>query len=321
VNVLEEVRRSWGRVQDQLAEFLRREGMSDIQADELSVMPGMDELAALVQIGRQLRTGRFDCIVVDAAPTGETIRLLSTPESFQSYAARIYGWRGRILGLAGPLLRSALPDLNVVDVMSHLAERVKELRTTLTDPARSSYRIVVTPDRMVLKEALRAETYLNIFNYPIDGVILNRMIASEEGGTPFMTALLARQRTIIAEIRGAFSALPIFEAPLLAEEPIGLPALDTFAEGLFGDRDPTEIFHVGPTQRIEATPSGYVLEVPLPNAELDRVSLMKRGDALYIDIGNIRRELTLPPTLAALEPGRARYRQGTLEIPFDRDHV
>lgn len=317
VNVLEEVRRSWGRVQGQLAEFLRREGMSDIQADELSVMPGMDELAALVQIGRQLRSGNYDCIIVDAAPTGETIRLLSTPEAFQSYAARIYGWRGRILGLAGPLLRGALPDLNIVDVMTHLADRVKELRATLTDPRRSSYRIVVTPDRMVLKEALRAETYLNIFNYPIDAVILNRLISPEDVGTPFMTTLLARQQAVIRDIRAAFAALPIFEAPLLAEEPIGLPALDAFARALFRDRDPTEVFHVGPTQRIEATPTGYVLEVPLPNAELDRVSLMKRGDALYIDVGNVRRELSLPATLAGLEPGRARYQHGTLVIPFE----
>src|SRR5438874_10771923 len=111
VNVLEELRRSWGRVQQHLFELLRREGMSEIQADELAVMPGMDEVAALVQIGRKVRSGSYDCIVVDAAPTGETIRLLSTPESFQAYAGRIRGWRGRLLGVAGPFLRNALPDL------------------------------------------------------------------------------------------------------------------------------------------------------------------------------------------------------------------
>src|SRR5438105_13789410 len=138
INVLEEVRRTWGRFQDKLADFLRREGISDIQADELAIIPGMEEVAALVQIGRKSRTGDYDCIVVDAAPTGETIRLLSTPESFQAYAGRLEGWRGRILGLAGPFLRNVLPGLNVVDVVGRLAARIKELRQVLTDPQQSS---------------------------------------------------------------------------------------------------------------------------------------------------------------------------------------
>src|SRR5581483_7710757 len=116
----------------------------------------------------------------------------------------------------------------------------------------------------------------------------------------------------VSEVRAAFGVLPIFEAPLLAEEPIGRPAFESFAQALFGDADPTQVFHVGPTQTIESSPTGYVLRVPMPNAELDRLSLTKRGDALYIDVGNVRREVTLPPTLAGLEPGQARFRRGTL---------
>jgi arsenite-transporting ATPase len=290
--------------------------MSEIQADELAVMPGMDEVAALVQIGRKIRTAEYDCLVVDAAPTGETIRLLSTPESFQAYAGRIQGWRGRILGVAGPLLRNALPDLNVVDVLSRLAGRIKELRQVLTDPGQSSYRLIVTPDHMVLKEALRAETYLNVFEYPIDAVVLNRVVPTEETGSAYLAALAARQQQVVAEIRAAFGALPIFEAALATEEPVGQPALLALARQVFGDRDPTEIMHVGPTQRITAEDGGYVLRIPMPNAELEKLSLQKRGDALYLDLGNVRREITLPATLAQLEPGTARMRQGMLEIPF-----
>lgn len=116
--MLEEVRRTWGKVQGHLAEVLRQDGVSDIQADELAVVPGMEEIAALVQIERKSRTGEYDCIVVDAAPTGETIRLLSMPQSFQWYAGRIQQWRGRLLRFAGPMLGNLLPDLNIVDVMS-----------------------------------------------------------------------------------------------------------------------------------------------------------------------------------------------------------
>jgi arsenite-transporting ATPase len=318
VNVLEEMRRSWGRVQAHLSELLRREGMSEIQADELAVMPGMDEVAALVQIGRKIRSGEYDCIVVDAAPTGETIRLLSTPESFQAYAGRIQGWRGRILGVAGPLLRNALPDLNVVDVLARLATRIRELRQALTDPEQSSYRLVVTPDRMVLKEALRAETYLNVFEYPIDAVVLNRLVPTGETDNAYLAALAARQQQVVADIRSAFGALPIFEAQLSPDEPIGRAALLNLAREIFGERDPTDVMHVGATQRIVAEDSGYILRIPMANAEIEKLSLLKRGDALYLDLGNVRREITLPATLATLEPGTAHLRQGMLEIPFPR---
>ena len=183
VNVLEEVRRSWGKV-DRLAEVLREEGMSEVQADELAIVPGMEEVAGLMQIDRKVRSGEYDCIVVDAAPTGETIRLLSMPESFQWYAGRLDQWRGRLMRLAGPFLTTMVPDLNVVDVMKQVATRVRALRGRLTDPRQSSYRIVVTPDRTVLREAQRAETYLNLFNYPIDAVVVNRVLPPAERAIP-----------------------------------------------------------------------------------------------------------------------------------------
>jgi arsenite-transporting ATPase len=316
VNALEEARRSWGRVQDQLAEFMRREGLSEIQADELAIIPGMEEVAALVQIGRQSRGGDFDCIVVDAAPTGETIRLLSMPESFQWYAGRIEAWRSRLLRLAGPLFRGVLPDLDVVDVMTHLAERVRELRRLLTDARHSSYRLVVTPDRLVLAEARRAETYLNLFEYPIDAVVLNRLLPAEAATSDYLRALLARQEDGVAAVHRAFGALPILDAPLLAEEPVGPEALAGLGRRVFGDRDPVAVLHEGPTQRIERDGEGYVLSIPMPNVEVERLSLLKRGDELYVEVGNVRREIALPRALAAQEPGTARIARGTLRIPF-----
>jgi arsenite-transporting ATPase len=318
IDVLEEARRSWGKVQAHLADMLRREGVPAVQADELAILPGMDELAALVEIGRRTRAGDFDCVVVDAAPTGETIRLLSTPESFQWYAARIEDWRARLTRFVGPLMRGLVPDLNVVDVMSRLAERVRDLRGVLTDPSRSSYRIVVTPDRMVLKEAQRAETYLNLFEYPIDAVVLNRLVPPQPPGNAYLDALIARQGQLADQIRAAFPTLPLLTAPWLVDEPIGVAALSGLARDLFGQRDPTEVLHVGPTQRVVSRGDAYVLQIPMPNVEVDRLGLMKRGDQLYVEVGNVRREITLPAALAALEPGAARLQEGRLEIPFAR---
>jgi arsenite/tail-anchored protein-transporting ATPase len=316
VNVLEEVRRSWGTVQAHLADFLRQEGMPEIQADELAILPGMEEVAALIQIERTGRTGPYDCIVVDAAPTGETIRLLSLPESFQWYAGRIGEWRGRLTRLAGPLLSSVLPDLRVVDVMTQLAARVKTLRAALIDPQRSSYRLVLTPDRTVLREAQRAETYLNLFEYPVDAVLVNRLLAPSSTGDSYLDALVARQRRTMQDIRAAFASLPLFEVLLTAEEPVGIDALARLAEGVFAERDPVQVLHIGPSQRIERHGDGYVLRIPMPNVEVDRLELTKRGNELYVEVGNIRREVALPLALAALEPGVARMRAGMLEIPF-----
>lgn len=316
VNVLEEVRRSWGTVQAHVADFLRQEGMPEIQADELAILPGMEEVAALIQIERTGRTGPYDCMVVDAAPTGETIRLLSLPESFQWYAGRIGEWRGRLTRLAGPLLSSVLPDLRVVDVMTHLAARVKTLRAALIDPQRSSYRLVLTPDRTVLREAQRAETYLNLFEYPVDAVLVNRLLAPSSTGDSYLDALVARQRRTMQDIRAAFASLPLFEVPLTAEEPVGIDALARLADGVFAERDPVQVLHIGPSQRIERHGDGYVLRIPMPNVEVDRLELTKRGNELYVEVGNIRREVALPLALAALEPGVARMRAGMLEIPF-----
>lgn len=316
INILEEIRRSWGKVQVQLAEFLRNEGMSDIQADEVAVLPGMEEVAALVQIERQGRLGNYDCIIIDAAPTGETMRLLSLPESFQWYAARIREWRGRLGRMAGPLLNNLLPDLSVVDVLSRLASRVRSLREALINPERSTYRIVITPDRTVLREAQRAETYLNMFQYPVDSVFINRILPPVKVTGTYLDVLIARQTQVLEEIRAAFGTLPVCAVSLTHEEPVGLERLGDLAHQVFGDEDPTRVMHTGPSLTIERRGEAYVLRIPMPNVEMNKLDLTRHGDGLYVDVGNFRRAVTLPLALADLTPGVARMRDGMLEIPF-----
>lgn len=175
---------------------------------------------------------------------------------------------------------------------------------------------MLTADWVVLKEARRAETYLNIFDYPIDAVIVNRLLASSETGNAFFDGLLARQNAVVSEIQRSFAALPLFQAPWWSEEPVGGPSLSAFARQLFDDRDPTEVMHVGPTQRIEPTDNGYLLIIRVPNVESAKLSVRKRGDALYIDVANTRREIALPRSLVPLEPAKARLKGGLLEIPF-----
>jgi arsenite-transporting ATPase len=168
----------------------------------------------------------------------------------------------------------------------------------------------------VIKEARRAETYLNIFQYPIDAVVLNRLMPPEAGGTAYLDALLARQAQGVDEVRRTFPTLPLLEAPYMLAEPIGVPALAELGVLLFGERDPAALLHVGPTMRVDESDQGFVLRIPMPNVEIAKLALRKVGDELYIDVGNVRRELTLPLALLDLEPGTARMSDGALEIPF-----
>jgi arsenite-transporting ATPase len=246
------------------------------------------------------------------------MRLLSLPESFQWYAARIREWRGRLGRIAGPFLNNLLPDVSVIEVMSRLASRVKSLREALIDPERSTYRIVLTPDRTVLREAQRAETYLNMFQYPVDSVFINRILPPAEVPGTYLDVLIDRQAKMMADVRAAFRGLPQYEVPLRREEPVGLQRLAQLAHEVFGERDPTEVMHTGPSLTIQRQGPDYVLSIPMPNVEMEKLDLTRHGDELYVDVGNFRRAVTLPLALADLTPGVARMRQGILEIPFER---
>ncbi|MCL4508485.1 MAG: ArsA family ATPase [Chloroflexi bacterium] len=316
VNVLEEAKRTWGGLQERLAEALREQGLAEIQADELAIIPGMEEVAALVQLRRFRSSGQFDCIIVDAAPTGETLRLLSMPDAFLWYVNRFNQLRTGAFRLLGPLLRSILPAIDLAETLSRVAEETKQLRAELTDSDTCSYRIVMTPDSMVIKEARRAETYLNLFEYPIDAVCVNRIVDPDTGTHPLLKALTERQQTAILEIRQTFSSLPQLEAPLSADEPLGVAKLSALAATVFARYDPVAVLHRGATLRIERQGEGYLLTIPLPNVETQKLSLTKHGDELHVEVGNFRRGITLPLSLTNFEPGRARIRSGNLEIQF-----
>src|SRR6266567_7399190 len=163
VNVLDEMRRGWGKLQESMTKALRKQGINEVVADELALIPCMNEIVSLINIYRNAREGSFEVVIIDAAPTGETVRLLSMPDTFQWYASRISGLQSTTLNLARPLLKAVLPTTEILDAVQALSERVKTLRTVLSDPSISSYRPVVNPERMVIKEALRAETYLSLF--------------------------------------------------------------------------------------------------------------------------------------------------------------
>ncbi len=318
VNVLEEMRQQWSKVQNYVGSILKKQGFDDVAAEEMAVIPGMDELIGLMNIYRNARDQNFETVVIDAAPTGETMRLLSMPEAFLWYVGRTSSLQKTALNMAKPLLKAFVPStVNVVESLQRLNERVKRLREVLTDPEVSSYRLVVNPEKMVIKEALRAETYLALYNYPIDGVICNRVLPKGEYQDAFMRHLAESQERYRQQIYNTFQPLPIWEAPYLAREILGIDDLGKLAHTIFGEDDPTRIFYRGMVQELVKNGQGYILRLPLPHVELDKVVLTKKYDEMIVEVGNFKRELTLPAVLAPMDAKVARFVEKNLEILFE----
>lgn len=316
INVLDEVREHWGELRTYLSGLLKRKGVDEVAAEELAIIPGMEEIVSLLHIRRQARNGNFDVVVVDAAPTGETVRLLTMPETFQWYAARIMDWEPGTMKVARPFVKALAPSADVFGLMDRLQKGVEALRETLTDPEVSSYRLVVNPERMVIKEAQRASTYLSLFGYPVDGVILNKVVPADQAEGEFMQALARIQGEYRQLVYDTFKPLPIWEAPYYPRDMHGIDDLATLGRGLFGDDDPVKVHFRGSVQEITRDGENYTLRLPLPHVEIGKVSLVKRGDELFIEIGNFRRDMILPMALAERPATKASFREGVLEVRF-----
>lgn len=334
VNVLDEMRQSWGKMVEKMSDLLRQRGINPVMAEELALIPGMDEIVSLLNIYRNARDGDFDVVVIDAAPTGETVRLLSMPDTFQWYAGRLQNMNGNFLknaafsvakntalNMAKPFIKAFLPTGELMDAVKELNDRVKLLRAVLSDPEISSYRPVVNPERMVIKEALRAETYLSLFGYPIDAVVCNRVLPQADYQDAFMQDMARSQDKLRKQIHNTFAPLPIFEVPYRSREIIGLTQLADLAATIFGDTDPTLVHHHGPVQEVVQVGDSYILKLPLPHVEMDKVLMTKKGDEMVVEIGNFKRDITLPSVLASQEATLARFVDGALEIHFANPSV
>lgn len=328
INVLDEIRQHWGKMQGYVGNVLRRQGMNKVIAEEMAIIPGMEEVVSLLHINRQAQEGHFDRVIVDAAPTGETIRLLTVPESFQWYVARLSGWGDATMRMAGGLLRRLMPEKDPFAGLENLVEGVKELQKVLINPQITSYRVVLNPEKMVVKEGARAVTYLSLFNYPVDAVVVNRILpgivsdgmgnaqVTEPSNDPYLRHLQEIQSNYLGEIERDFYPLPLLRAGWSDTEMVGLEKLQRLAATIFAERDPGQIFFVGQTQQILEEGDDFVLKLPLPTVELNKVKLTKRGDELFISIGNFKRELLLPSVLAQRNASGAVFANGVLQVRF-----
>ncbi len=319
VNVLEEIRVNWGDVAQYLAALFASRGVDEVVAEEMAVLPGTDELCGLLQIRTHARQGQFDVLVVDCAPTAETLRLLSFPDAARWFMEKLFPWERRLMRTVRPAIQPLvdipLPPDRVFAGVEQLFRRVEEVQRLLADWSRSTVRLVLNPEKMVIRETQRALTYLSLYGYATDAVVNNRVFPAEFGGRT-----LARWRSAHARyrevIRDAFAPLPVWEMPFLDREVVGLRMLARMAEALFGDRDPVRVYATGPAQTVRREAGGYLLSLQLPFVRSRELTLHKIGNEVAVSIGNVRRTLFLPRALSALEVAEATLENGALHVRF-----
>ncbi len=313
---------SWYEIQQYLREVFRWAGVDALEAEELSVVPGLDEVFALTDIKQHCASGEWDAIVVDCAPTAETIRLLSLPDVLARYMERLFPVGRRVNRVVSPLVSrvSTLPMAGdtVFAATQRFYDRLAGVREILTDGRRTTVRLVVNPERLVIAEARRTYTYLSLFGYHVDAVVANRLLP-DEVSDPWFAGWREAEADHLAAIREGFAPLPILEVPLRPAEPIGLPALREFAEVVYGDEDPTARFGRGDPLRVRRVGAEMVLELDLPFAERDALELGRRDGELLLRVGPYRRAVVLPDSLRRRAVAGARLDGGRLAVTFGGD--
>lgn len=327
VDLLNQMDKYWGRVQDYLHAIFAWQGMEGLLAEETSVLPGMEELASLMQITHLADSGDYDVVIIDAAPTGATLQLLSFPDMARWYMEKFFPLQKRTLQIARPMMRRftnmPLPDNDLFESIEELVGYLERMSELLADPQISSMRVVLNPERMVVKEAQRAYTYLNLYGYAVDAIFCNRVFPQALTDSYFDTWKNA-QADNLALVRECFHPLPIFEIPFFEQEVTGMEMIRVMARALYGEAagrgasgDPTTRFYVGKPQEIFRQDGDYVLSIPLPLVEKEQVRLHRSVlDELIVQIGNWRRNISLPTGLAKLEISEAKYVEDRLNIYF-----
>ncbi len=324
VNSLRETEKNWGIVQGWLTALLDKAQLTDIATEEMLVFPGMEELFSLLQIKEHAQSGKYDVVVVDCAPTGETLRLLSYPNVLNWWLEKMFPNERRLIKLVRPVAKFInnveLRSDDVLDSVEQLARSLEELQRIVLDPEMTSVRLVLNPEKMVLSEAKRSFTYLNLFGFNTDAVIVNRVLPNE-AGEGFFAYWRDLQRKYEEEIVMNFQPLPILKAPMMPKEVIGLPVLEELADIVFKDQNPSTILYRGRTEKIREEDGGMVLELSIPFMEKTDLDLTQTGDELTVHAGAYKRKVILPRPLIGRQVTGAKFSEDRLLIRFGKRNM
>lgn len=310
----------WGAFQRYMAAIFTARGVKNIVAEEVTILPGLEEGAHLLWINKYVEEKQFDVLVVDAAPTAETLRLLSLPDVtrwwFEKILTLTRGAAKILRPIARPLMGAELPDQDAFETVENLFKTLDKVRDLLTDTELSSMRLVVNPEKMVLKETQRTYTYLNLYGYAVDAVICNRILP-DTVTDPYFAQWKDLQKQNLEFIHEAFGELPVLKAPMFDRDVNGMDTLRRLGDALYGQSNPAEVKFRGQTHQIMQETNGvYRLKVPLPFANKADLDLYRSADELTLRVGPYRRNIVLPYALWNLEIGDAKFEESALNIRF-----
>jgi arsenite-transporting ATPase len=286
----------------------------------MAVLPGMDELFGLFHIHKANRSGKYDCLVVDCAPTGQTLRLLSFPEVARWWMQKIFPIERKVAKSLRAMKRRTIlsipiPEDSVYVSIQKLFEDIGSLSELLAEPKTTSVRIVLNPEKIILEETQRAYTYLNLYGYPVDCVIANRILPDEVRDSYF-SGWRKTQTKYMEKVESVFSPLPVLKSKLMRSEIVGYASLERLGRDIYAGDDPVRVYYEENPQRIVKEGDGYAMVLKLPCAKKAHLEVLKNEDQLTIQIGNYRREVLLPGALALLKVGRATFEANELKITF-----
>jgi arsenite-transporting ATPase len=317
VDLYYSMKKYWGNMRELMLTVFRWQGVDRVAAEEMAALPGMNEGSVLLWLEQFYRSGDYDLIVVDSAPTGETLTLLTLPQATQWWMQKAFPFQKTAIKTAGFALRktTGIPLDKGYDELNRLFEKLRSIQDVLGNSDISSVRLVMNPEKMVIEEAKRAYTYLQLYGYGVDAVVVNRVLP-ETGAGEVMAEYVKAQKKYLGEIDHAFSPLPILKVPHGGREVFGLDLLRGIGRTLYGDRDPAALMYSGQTYRVREEGDEYVLELRLPFAHEGDVDARHAGDQLVIQLANQRRNYLLPKFLAYYTLGDARVRNGWLRARF-----
>lgn len=316
----------WAEIQEYMTTFFEWQGAEALAAEELAMLPGMDELFGLLMVRRHHEDALYDALIVDAAPTGETLRLLSLPDQMSWYVEKIFPMQRRAAKVIRPFARRTrvdslppLPEDSFFGALQRFYEAVVGVEDILTDTENASVRLVANAEKMVIAEARRAYTYLNLYGYPVDAVVVNRLLP-EEVSDPYFEKWREAQGRHLTTIGESFAPVPIFTARLFDREMYGLESLAALAEDVFGEEEPLQVFFRGAAHEIVKSGGGYEVVFNLPLVEKGSVDLSKKGAELLVRVGSYKRNVLLPDSMVRLKASGARFEGDRLKVRLSDDN-
>lgn len=323
VNPYVDLKENWQAVQKYYTRVFAAQGVSGVVADEMTILPGMEELFSLLRIKRYKSAGLYDALVLDTAPTGETLRLLSLPDTLSWGMKAVKNVNKYIMKpLSKPLSKMSdkiayyIPPEDAIDSVDQVFDELEDIRDILTDNVNSTVRLVMNAEKMSIKETMRALTYLNLYGFNVDMVLVNKMLdAKEDSG--YLENWKKIQQKYVGEIEAGFSPLPVKKLRMYESEIVGLGALERFALDIYGEEDPAAVVYDEPPIKFERSGDIYEVQLKLMFANPGDINVWVTGDELFVQIGSQRKIITLPISLTGLDPGDAVFKDKWLHIPFD----